>query len=113
MKTYQPIVIQKANELIDIINETDFFQEENITNMNIVREFFCDRLTEKFLNDFDLNEKPLFHENEMVEYLHQIMILSTLDSLKEKGLIESYEDENTEAVYFLTKEGKELAASLK
>lgn len=112
MKIYQPIVLERAEELTKIIKDSGFMEQEDITDVNIVKEFFCNKLTEKFIEGYDLNEKGLFTEDEMVEYLQQIIIKSTLISLKQKGLIESYEDENTEEVFFLTKEGKEFTQKI-
>jgi hypothetical protein len=72
-----------------------------------VRTHLLNIFTEKFinglLNDDDLE---LFGEDEFDTLLKELVAGSILFELKGKGYIDSYEDEDTEEMFFLTDEGK-------
>jgi hypothetical protein len=61
-----------------------------------------DEITDEFLT-----------EEELDQYLREIVAGSLLYELKEKGLMNSYEDEDTEETFFLTDEGKVILEKLK
>ena len=68
-----------------------------------------DIFTEKFINGSLTDEDTeLFTENEFDTLLKELVAGSILFELKEKGFIDSYEDDNTEEMFFLTDEGKKL-----
>ena len=107
-KIYQPIVIEKANEIIESLR--DFFDEYEIKSMEFAQKYLCDKLTEKFIigeldEELDI-ELFLFEEEEFETILRELIAGSVLYELKEKGLIDSYEDESTEEMFFLTEKGK-------
>jgi DNA-binding PadR family transcriptional regulator len=48
----------------------------------------------------------------MEGFLKDIIAGSILYQLKEKGYVNSYEDENTDEVFFLTEEGREYVKNI-
>jgi DNA-binding PadR family transcriptional regulator len=67
-------------------------------------------MTEKYISgligDFDGENGELFTEEEFSKLLKEIVAGSILNSLKEEGYLNSYEDETTEELFFLTEKGK-------
>lgn len=114
MKIYQPIVIKKTLEIIDILIESKFFEDYEMESTDFAMRYISDKLTEKFINgEIDLEQDELFTEDELEKCLSDIVIGTLMYQLKEKGLINSYEDEQTEETFFLTEEGKEFLKKLK
>lgn len=111
---YQPIVIEKSNEIIQILRETDFFIDHQIENEDFAHNFLCEKLTVKFIEGklSEDDDEPIFTEEEMDSYLTQIIVGSLLEELQEKGLIDSIVDENSEERFFLTDEGKKIAKNI-
>lgn len=113
-KIYQPSVISKAKEVIKILEECKFFEDHEIKNNDYTMKYLCDKLTEKFITgDMDIENDQLFTEDEFETILKEIVVGTLLMELKNKGIINSYEDDSTEEVFFLTKEGKEHLEILK
>lgn len=109
-KIYQPVVIEKCDIIIDSLN--DFFEEYEIESLDFAKKYLCDKLTEKFILG-ELNEEEddtlfLFTEEEFEVILRELIAGSVLYDLKQKGYVESYEDETTEEMFFLTKKGKKF-----
>ena len=106
-KVYQPIVIEETEYFIEGLADAGFFEDYDIKDLTFVRTHLLDIFTEKFinglLNDDDLE---LFGEDEFDTLLKQLVAGSILFELKEKGFVDSYEDDNTEEMFFLTDEGK-------
>jgi hypothetical protein len=111
-KTYQPIVKEKANELVDDLVFAKFFEDYELESTDFAFEYFSEKLTEKFIVGVDLDDEDsmieLFSEEEFEVCLKEIVAGTILYELKENGLVESYEDNQTEEVFFLTEEGKKL-----
>jgi ribosomal protein S8 len=108
-KIYQPIVIEETNNLIEGLRDSGFFQDYQIEDLTFVNRHLLDLMTEKFINgqlDSDIDE--LFTDDEFAKLLQELVAGSILYELKEKGFINSYEDEDTEEMFFLTKEGKKF-----
>ena len=107
-KIYQPIVIEKSNEIIESLKE--FFNDYDIKSMEFAQKYLCDKLTEKFIIgelDEDLDETLyLFDDEEFETILRELIAGSVLYELKVKGLVDSYEDDTTEEMFFLTEKGK-------
>jgi hypothetical protein len=107
-RIYQPIVIEKANEIIEDLY--DFFIEYQIDSTEFAKKYLCDKLTEKFIvGELDEDEMGgifLFTEDEFETILKELIAGSVLYELKEKGLVDSYEDDTTEEMFFLTNKGK-------
>lgn len=107
-KVYQPIVIESCEKFIGALIETEFFKEHEIEDLTFARKHLCDILTEKFINgDLDQYE-PYFTDVEFEQILRELVAGSVLEELKKKGLIDSYEDDVTEEMFFLTNKGKKL-----
>ena len=107
-KIYQPIVLEQVESLILGLEESDFFSDYQIEDLTYVRQRLSDVLTEKFIDGtIDEDFEDLFSEEEFEQLLKELVAGSILYELKDKGLINSYEDENTEETFFLTEEGKE------
>ena len=109
-KIYQPIVIEKTNDIIESL--IDFFNDYEIESLDFAKEYLCDKLTEKFINgeleEDEIGNVLLFTESEFEVILKELIAGSILYELKDKGLIGSYEDNTTEETFFLTKKGKKL-----
>lgn len=111
-KIYQPIVLETAEEILQSLIETEFFIDYEIEDTSYAKEYLCDVLTEKYIiNGLDL-EMGIFTEEEFNVILKEIAAGSVLKSLKEKGYINSYGDDNTEEMFFLTEEGKEYLKNM-
>ena len=108
-KIYQPIVIERSDEIIDLLTETNFFTDYELSSTDFARKYLLDKLTEKFITgQYDFEEDELFDEEEFEVALREIVAGTILNELKDKGLVESYEDDTTEEMFFLTKKGKRL-----
>lgn len=108
-KIYQPIVIERTNEIIETLIETNFFDDYEIKVTDFARNHISDNLTEKFINgDTDLSDDEIFTEEEFEKLLREIVAGTILNELKDKGLVNSYEDDNTEELFFLTEKGKKM-----
>jgi len=108
-KIYPPSVIEKTDDLIKILIEERFFDDYEIENYDFATNYLRDKLTEKFiLGTLESEEDDVFTEEEYETILREIVAGSVLYELKEKGLVDSYEDDETEEMFFLTEEGKKL-----
>ncbi len=108
-KAYQPIVIEETEYFIEGLAESGFFEDYEIKDYTFVRTHLLDIFTEKFINGSLTDEDTeLFTENEFDTLLKELVAGSILFELKEKGIVDSYEDENTEEMFFLTDEGKKF-----
>lgn len=108
--TYQPAVIEKTNVIIDELIYSNFFKDNEIEDIGFAIKTISDNLTEKFING-ELENEELFTTDEFVAMLQMIIAENVLRELQKKGLITSYEDENTEEVFFLTELGKQVKDS--
>lgn len=108
-KAYQPIVVEETENIIQGLIESGFFNDYEISNYEFARKHLLDIMTQKFINGLlDDDESELFTEDEFAKLLREIVAGTILGELKDQGLINSYEDENTEETFFLTEEGKKL-----
>lgn len=108
-KVYQPIVIEESENLIQGLIESEFFKDYLIEDLTYAREYVLDKMTEKYISGQLMDEESeLFTEEEFTQMLKEIVAGTVLHELKEKGYIDSYEDDETEEMFFLTDEGKEF-----
>ena len=111
-KIYQPVVIEMTNEIISDLTESLFFEDYEIQSTTFAEKYLLDKLTEKFilgeLEGDDDEFLGVFNDDEFEVVLREIVAGSVLYELKEKGLVDSYEDETTEEMFFLTKKGKRV-----
>lgn len=108
-KIYQPIIIERVNEMIEILTETHFFSDYDLDNTEFAKTYLLDKLTEKFISgEYDMEEDEFFEEEEFETVLREIIAGTILYELKKNGFVESYSDEITEERFFLTEKGKDL-----
>ena len=109
-KIYQPVVIEMTNEIISDLTESLFFEDYEIQSTVFAEKYLLDKLTEKFILGELENEDDeflgVFNDDEFEVVLREIVAGSVLYELKEKGLVDSYEDDTTEEMFFLTNKGK-------
>ena len=111
-KIYQPVVIEMTNEIISDLTESLFFEDYEIQSTAFAEKYLLDKLTEKFilgeLEGDDDEFLGVFNDDEFEAVLREIVAGSVLYELKERGLVDSYEDDTTEEMFFLTKKGKRV-----
>jgi hypothetical protein len=111
-KIYQPVVIEMTNEIISDLTESLFFEDYEIRSTAFAEKYLLDKLTEKFilgeLEGDDDEFLGVFNDDEFEVVLREIVAGSVLYELKERGLVDSYEDDTTEEMFFLTKKGKRV-----
>jgi hypothetical protein len=106
-KIYQPIVIEETDNLLNGLIDADFFKDYGLTDLSYARQYILDCLTMKFINgELGNEDEDFFTDEEFDKILKEIITGTILYELKDKGLIDSYEDENTEETFFLTDEGR-------
>lgn len=105
---YIPKVEAIADDIIQTLIEDKFFEDFEIEDYSYTKKRFCDELTAKFLlNGLEDDGLSIFNEDEFDKILKEVIAEDMLRSLQKKGLINSYEDEGTEEVFFLTEKGRE------
>ena len=105
-KVYQQSVKEHSEVIIKTLTDDGFFEEYQITNSNFAYEHLCEKLTEKFIENGLDTENGIFSEEEFTKILQEIIAGCVLNQLKEKGYINSYEDDDTEELFFLTENGR-------
>ena len=108
--TYQPKVKEKAEQIIEVIENTGFFKDNGIDSKEYAYDRLCEELTDKFITG-ELDEGSCFTVPEMDFLLKEFVAMSVLDRLKDKGLVQSYGDGDDE-VFFLTDLGKKVGKEL-
>jgi hypothetical protein len=106
--SYLPKIEKIANEIIQTLIEDKFFEDFEIEDYSYTKKRFCEELTTKFLlNGLENEDIGIFNEDEFDKILKEIVAEDMLRGLQKKGFINSYEDDNTEEVFFLTEKGRE------
>lgn len=106
-KVYQPIVIEESENLLMGLIESKFFEDYEIDDFTFAKQYILDVMNEKYIDGLLGDESDeIFTEEEFTKMLQEIVAGTILYQLKEQGLINSYEDENTEETFFLTEKGK-------
>ena len=109
-KVYQPIVIEETENILLGLIESKFFEDYEITNLTFARQYILDIMNEKYisglLGEDDDEYEEIFTEDEFTKILQELVAGSVLYELKENGYVNSYSDEETEEMFFLTKKGK-------
>jgi hypothetical protein len=105
--SYLPKIQEITEEIITTLVEDDYFTEFEISSQDYARKRISDELTRKFLeNGLDNEEEGYFTEDEFDTILKEIIAEDVLRTLQKNGLIDSYEDDETEEMFFLTDLGK-------
>jgi hypothetical protein len=105
--TYPDQVNKYVVDVVDLLLEDGFFQEEEI-DPRIFYRVLADRILQNWLQNVPLK----LDEKEMMEVITRAAASSVLENLKKKGVINSVEDEDGEEHFFLTEEGKKIAESI-
>lgn len=109
--------IPQVQEITDVIIETlvadNFFIDFEITNQEYAKKRFAEELTAKFLVDGLDEDGDYFTEQEYDQILGEIIAEDVLRNLQKRGYLQSYEDETTEEVFFLTESGKKKLNDMK
>jgi predicted transcriptional regulator len=106
--SYLPKIEKIANEIIQTLIEDEFFEDFEIEDYSYTKKRFCEELTAKFLlNGLENEDIGIFSEDEFDKILKEIVAEDMLRGLQKIGFINSYEDEGTEEVFFLTEKGRE------
>ena len=108
---YQQKVKEKAVQIIEVIDNTGFFEENGIENKDYAFDKICEKLTEKFIIG-ELDEGPCFSVSEMDIILKEIIVMNILGKLINDGIVQSYQDDDNEEVFFLTDLGRKVGESL-
>lgn len=107
-KYYQPKVVKESESLIIALKESNFFEDYEINDLTFTKERVLEFMTQKYIdNSINGDGEITFTEEEFGKLLRDIVAGTLLYELKSKGLVNSYEDENTEQTFFLTEEGRE------
>jgi predicted transcriptional regulator len=106
---YQPFIIEEAKKIVELLEQSNFFIDFEIKKTDYALEYFCEKLTQKFIDGESIGDSDLFTENEMDIFLNEIMVGSIISQLQDEGIIDSIENENEEEVFFLTQKGKLVA----
>jgi hypothetical protein len=109
-KIYPTEVKVIAENLVKLLKEDGFFNNDEFQETGFAEKYFREILLEKFLNGTSLD---LGDDEEMSIHLDRVIAGSIFYELKNDGLMDSYEDENTKEVFFLTEKGKEFRKKLK
>jgi hypothetical protein len=101
-KTYQPFIILKADEILEIL-------KEDVKYSDFIKNRLCDLLTDKFINGKLCSEDPIediFNEDELVGFISEALTYDSIKHLMELELVNSFNDGNNEDCFFLTEKGK-------
>jgi hypothetical protein len=106
-KVYQPIVLEMSENLLQGLIESEFFNDYEITDLTFAKQYILEAVNEKYILDLLGGEiDELFSEIEFTKMLQEIVAGTVLHELKEGGFLNSYEDDSTEEMFFLTEKGK-------
>ena len=105
-RIYQPEIIEKVDTFINILSKDDFFKDCRIKDLSFTRNYLLDEFTELFIEIGSFEISDLIETEKFDMWIKSIVVGSLLYELKEKGLIGSYKDDDTEETFFLTDNGK-------
>jgi len=96
--TYQPFIIKKAEEVIELL-------KEEIMPTELAKNYLCDIMTQKFIDGkFGEGDEGVFEsDEELFRFINQCEVNEGLAHLYELGLINSFDDCDS---FFITEEGK-------
>jgi hypothetical protein len=105
---YPKPVSELTEKLLDGLEEENFFETEH-ADYNITFRRFADSALKKWIKGDDMDD---FTEEEFSQILRFSMVETDLVRMSERGLLDSIEDSNGEAMYFLTDKGKKEIETL-
>ena len=101
------VVRRKVETVLDVIRKSGYFEI-----FDIKEDYARKEITYTVLEEYSKQMSPNFELNwgdhKIGTMLSRIFVGSILHELKEEGIVGSYEDEQTEEVFFLTEKGRKL-----
>ena len=107
-ENYPRYVSMFTEKFLEVLEKEHFFSDEDV-DYDITFKRFADLNLSKWINGKDLSD---FNEEEFSENLNFSIIETDLLSLKEKGFLDSIDDEYGESHFFLTDKGKKYTEAL-
>lgn len=116
---YSPDVLEYSEQIIECIQDTadvtglNFFEEEfadPVIGCEMFKQLLCETATRNFLERED-GEFRLDKE-QLTRCMQESIVRASLESLRQKGLVDWIENENGDEVIFLTEKARVLRDSL-
>jgi len=103
--SYPDKVVERATKVANLLKENGFFEEEEL-NPEIAHKVAINKFSELFYPKWISGDEEDFSysDGEFESVLIEIISDSALESLKQKGFIDSFDGDT----YFLTQKGKEF-----
>ena len=101
------VVLHHVENILEGLRESFFFDDYHIGEEYATKKLIG-LVTEKYVENPTLELDFFWSEKEFSTILKTIVTGSIMYELKEQGVMDSYEDENTEEVFFLTELGKQV-----
>lgn len=103
---YPEPIIEVTNKIYDVF-------EEDLINDSSKDSKFCEEIAAETISEFMLpkfleGDELKLYETEIENLYKQCVVDITIASLKEKGLVNTIENEKGETITFLTKKGKSI-----
>jgi hypothetical protein len=99
------VVRRKVETVLDVIRKSGYFEIFDLKE-DYARKEITHTVLEEYAKQMSTNFEMTWGDKKIGEMLSRIFVGSILHELKEEGIVGTYEDENTEEVFFLTKKGK-------
>ena len=99
------IVKRKVETVLNVIRKSGYFEIFDLKE-DYARKEITHTVLEEYTKQMSSNFEMTWDDKRIGEMLSRIFVGSILHELKEEGIVGTYEDENTEEVFFLTKKGK-------
>lgn len=109
---YLPEIVTIVDVMVETLRLDGFFDDFDIDSDEYIKKRLSDELTQQFITSELDYENGFFTEEEYEKILKEVIAEDTLRSLQKNGLIDSYEDDKTEEVFFLTELGKKELGEL-
>jgi hypothetical protein len=108
-----PIVTHHLENVLLGLRESHFFDDYEITE-KYAHKLLTDELMDIYVSNPSMENNEFFWSEEEFEVLLQKIVTgSIMYELVDDGVLNSYEDEDTEETFFLTEKGKMLSDELK
>ena len=106
------IVREHLDVIITSLHDSFFFDDYHISDV-YAKKVLTGLLLEVYINNPKMDDEFFWGEDEFESILQKVITGSIMYQLKEDGVLNSYEDENTEETFFLTEKGKQEYEKLK
>lgn len=107
---YSKNIFDEALNLHTCLFETKFYEEELNgieLDVNIILEYLC-----KEIFEINSTSESLYTDSTLTNIMSGLISTVALNSLKKKGLIGEYQEDNKDSVFFLTRAYKSLNQEL-